>query len=195
MANVKISELPNAAAIADSTVLAGNVGGVTSQFDMTVVKDFLGPIIPVNHANIWSTQSQTIDNTALAQSITYTNHSIVGNITVDNNTKITLNTVGNYLITFSAVAKTTGGNNKQLTIWFRKNNQDVDNSATKMAVLNNTSTLMTVNLIISCDNPGDYYELWMHGDSTSVELVYDAPGAAPVHPASPSIIVTVNQIS
>ena len=130
-----------------------------------------------------------------AQVITYTNTSLEGDITLVDNTKITLNTIGRYLITFSAVAQTTGGNNKILTIWFRKNGSDVANSATKMTVLNSASTLMTVTYIGICTTPGDFFELWMHGDATSIELKYDAAGTTPVHPASPSIIVTVNQIS
>lgn len=195
MTNVKISSLPTANTIADSTVLVGNVSGATSKFDMTVVKDYLGPIVPLNNANVWSTQNQTISNASEAQVVTYTNSDITGDITVDDGSKITLNTVGRYLFTFSAVTKSTAGTNKVLTMWFRKNNSDVSNSATKVAAVNNASTLMTVTYVLSCDTPGDYYELWMHGDSTSVQLVYDAAGTSPVHPASPSIIVTVNQIS
>ena len=44
MTNVKISGLPTANTIADSTVFLGNVSGVTSQFDATVVKDYIGMV-------------------------------------------------------------------------------------------------------------------------------------------------------
>jgi hypothetical protein len=111
-------------------------------------------------------------------------------------TKITLANVGNYLLNFSASVHCTSGSNKTLYIWLRKNGSDYDSSNTVTATSAGVPLVAAATFIVGCVTPGDYYEFWIAGETTNMELLA-APASAgpPAYPASPSIITTITQIS
>lgn len=95
-----------------------------------------------------------------------------------------------YNIQFSAQVLNTAGGAHAIWIWFRKNGSDVADSATKMRLQgNNTEAVAAWNFFIRL-NAGDYFELMWEVDDVAVSLWADPASA--VHPAIPSIILTVS---
>lgn len=156
-------------------------------------------IAPNPHATFSSSLDQPIIDPTTSQVITFNTTISANGITLVGGTKITLPQVGNYLFSISAVAAASGSANaKQVSMWFRKNGNDVANSNTYLTV-NKDPTIIAVVLGLPCTTAGDYYEIWWSGETTAVKL--DAVPAVsgsltfpPDQPASPSIILTVGQV-
>ena len=159
-------------------------------------------IAPNPHATFSSSIDQAVVDPTLAQAVTFDTTINTRGITLVGGTKMTLPQPGNYSFAISAVAAATGAASaKQVSMWFRKNGNDVANSNTYVSVGNNVPTVICVVLDLPCTTAGDYYEIWWSGETTNVKLdaVADIPGTTPAtfppkQPASPSIIVTIGQI-
>jgi len=94
-----------------------------------------------------------------------------------------------YNIQFSAQFINTAGGAHRVWIWLRKNGTNVANSTGAIKIEgNNTELIVAWNYLLQM-NAGDYFELMWEVSNTAVSLNYDA--ATAVHPAIPSIIVTV----
>ena len=95
-----------------------------------------------------------------------------------------------YNIQFSAqVVNTSGGGAHRIWIWLRKNGVNIPDSSTVIRIQgNNTETVAAWNFLLKM-NAGDYFELMWEVDDLGVQLLAD-PSTA-VHPAIPSIILTV----
>jgi len=94
-----------------------------------------------------------------------------------------------YNIQFSAQFINTSGGANRVWVWFRKNGTDVPESTTTMRIQgNNTEDVAAWNYLLQM-NAGDYFELMWEVDDTGIELHADA--ATAIHPAIPSIILTV----
>jgi hypothetical protein len=100
-----------------------------------------------------------------------------------------VDTINIYNIQFSAQLINTAGGAHNAWIWLRKNGTDIPNSATVLRIEgNNTEAVAAWNFLLSM-NAGDYFELKWEVSDVSVSLHADP--ATAVHPAIPSIILTV----
>lgn len=123
---------------------------------------------------------------------------ITNGITVTNNslgrpTRLTVNANGVYDIQFSAqINRETGGNDKQLDIWLRKNEINVPWSNTGITLkANDTKKVAAWNFFVSL-NAGQYAEImWTQDDA--IDLL--ASGAGINYPETPSVIVTMNKVN
>ena len=103
--------------------------------------------------------------------------------------RIYVDTDNVYNLQFSAQIDKTAGGVGLVWVWLRKNGVDVPNSTGQIRIQgNNAEVLAAWNYIIRLA-PGDYIELMWEVDDTSIELLYEAASA--VHPAVPSVILTV----
>ena len=94
-----------------------------------------------------------------------------------------------YNIQFSAQLDKIGGGVALVWVWLRKNGVNVPESTGQIRIQgNNAEVLAAWNYIIQL-NDGDYIEMMWEVDDTSVILLAEAASA--VHPAIPSIIMTV----
>ena len=94
-----------------------------------------------------------------------------------------------YNIQFSAQLINTAGGAHRVWIWLRKNGTDVANTATAVRLQgNNAETVAAWNFLLQM-NAGDYFELMWEVDNLAVSLYADP--ATAIHPAIPSIILTV----
>lgn len=100
---------------------------------------------------------------------------------------------GVYNIQFSAQLLTNAGSTHNAWIWFRKNGTNIPNSSTLITITgNNTAVVAAWNFAIEMID-GDYFELMWESDDTHIYLA--TSGASAVHPAIPSIILTVTPFS
>lgn len=113
-----------------------------------------------------------------------------------NLTRITVANTAIYNLMFSAQFQNSGGTGQTIDIWLRKNG---DTAAANLADTNGkvhmqgnaTYVMATWNYFISL-NAGDYIQLMWTATSTNITMVSEVANA--VHPATPSIILTMNQV-
>lgn len=94
-----------------------------------------------------------------------------------------------YNIQFSAEFINTAGGAHNAWIWLRKNGSDIANSASVVRVEGNNSELVAAWNFLLQMNAGDYFELMWEVSDISLSLHADP--ATAIHPAIPSIILTV----
>jgi len=94
-----------------------------------------------------------------------------------------------YNIQFSAEYINTSGGAARSWVWLRKNGTDVPDSASVVRIEGNNSELVAAWNFLLQMNAGDYFELMWEVSDTSLSLHADP--ATAIHPAIPSIILTV----
>jgi hypothetical protein len=106
---------------------------------------------------------------------------------------------GIYNLQFSLQLANTSAQIDDVTVWLRKNGADVSDSAGLVGVPNkhgaiNGHIITGWNYILSAA-ASDYFELYWTTDS-GASSVYTSPASAvaPIHPASPAVILTVQQV-
>lgn len=156
-------------------------------------------------------QSKSNDGSTLYGNYGSFSSSITQNFTINDITKLTLNTTelsngvtidvtkiqvvnaGVYNIQFSAQLNHTTGGLAVVTLWLRKNGLDVPRTSTDITITgNNTKTVMAWNFV-DLANANDYYELLVSATDDHCEIYSSIARTSPVRPALPSLIVTVTQ--
>lgn len=152
--------------------------------------------IGVNVTEVLGTASPT---SSIALPFTATDASYGVRLDPVNTARITTTTAGVYNFTFSAQFLNYTTTEDNVTIWFRKNGVDVPYSA-GVAQVNSKhgafpgSAIVTWNLVLDM-NVDDYIELVFSSDSGNSVCATFPAGTAPVHPVSPSLIMSVTFVS
>lgn len=135
--------------------------------------------------------------TAAAFLLTNTDYS--NGITISNNTRVNIDKAGLYNIQFSIQFLNYDTSEDDVTVWLKKNGTDIANTASVEQVppkhgSTPGANILALNIVEQFDG-GDYFELYWHANAgTAVVATYPA-GTAPVHPVSPSLILTVTFVS
>lgn len=174
--------------IAEAT--AGDIGVLQSGLQALALapppKEFRTP----RYGSFYDTTDQTaaLANTAYGMTFDTTDLSL-GVTRGSPTSRIYVDRPNIYNIQFSAEFINTAAGAHNAWIWLRKNGTDVPNSASTVRVEgNNTELVAAWNFLLQM-NAGDYFELmWEVSD---VALSLHADPATAVHPAIPSIILTV----
>ena len=120
-------------------------------------------------------------------------------VSIVSGSRITFSQLGVYNICTSLQFTNNDTQIHDATIWFRKNGVDIANSASTVSIPNKHGGVLG-NLVFYVDLPqklatGDYMEICWSANSTDISLTtLPASVVAPVHPASPSVLVTVHQV-
>jgi len=194
------------AAVAKAIVVdsANNIilgdGGVTSYVNISASgrTSFSGSAgLSLPYGCFSDSTTQTIGNTASAYAITYNIDECKSGITHSTVTcpaAVYIDTAGTYLITFSAVAKSTAPN-KTMDIWLAVDGANVSRSNTVSKFVGTGNERIVTVTYIYTFSASQYFELKWWSDDTGTVLVASASAANPDRPACPSIITTVNMIS
>lgn len=142
----------------------------------------------------------TSDQNALATSTEYimsvNNEGYSQDISLVDSNKFTVKYGGIYNLQFSAQFKHRtgggGGSGNSVWVWLKKNGTSVPDSSTRLNIQTGEYAAASWNFFSRLDD-GDYLELAWSVSTTNINLEYEA--AASPHPAIPSLIVTVSQIS
>lgn len=152
---------------------------------------------PGPNATFSSTQTQRITDVTLGQAITLNTTEVASGITLVNSTRMVLPQAGDYLFSFSAICEVSTGSNKDISIWFRYNGVDVPRSNTNLKITSGNPQIMALSFIFPCATPGDYYEMYMAGDTTNCGILATPAVVAPstpVQPAVPSMVIAIVQV-
>jgi len=142
----------------------------------------------------YGTFFDTTDQTAAAINtgypITFNNTDLSEGVYLGTPTsRIYVNRPGAYNFQFSLQLVSSSANAKQIYIWARINNDDVEDSATKITMKGSGEAYVAAwNFVLRMDT-NDYFELMWATDNTDVEIHHDA--ATAFCPAIPSVIMTV----
>jgi hypothetical protein len=146
-------------------------------------------------ASFFSTADQGPHTANAIQAFTFNNTDWVTGVTLGSTTQVTMTNAGKYNIAFSAQLHQTNGSGV-VNIWLNKNGTPMANTNTKVAIASsNRFAVAAWNLFVDAA-AGDYYELMWSSDSSNTVIEYEAATGsdATLHPAVPSIILTVNQV-
>ncbi len=144
----------------------------------------------LRYGSFYDTTDQTAAVINTAYAMTFNSTDITQGVYIGTPTsRVYVDTHNVYNIQFSAQMINTAGGAHNAWIWLRKNGTDVANSATTVRVQgNNTELVAAWNFLLSM-GAGDYFELMWEVSDLSVSLFADPASA--VHPAIPSVILTV----
>jgi len=149
------------------------------------------------HGSFLDTTTQAIATPGTPQVITLNTDTAKNKIThstsVDTG-RITVTEAGLYII-IASMQTESGAAAKTLDVWLRKNGNDVvnTNSQIKLVSANDEKRFVitfTISLAVN-----DYIELWMNGDSASLQLQAVAAQVTPTRPATPSITLTIDRLA
>lgn len=145
-------------------------------------------------ASYWSTVDQTgTANSIQAMTLNATDWQT--GVTLESGSHIKFTNAGKYNIAFSAQLHQTNSSGT-VNIWLAKNGTAVENSNTKCAITaNNPYYVAAWNFFVDAA-ANDYYQIMWSSTSANSVIEYEAAtgSGANVHPAVPSLIVTVNQV-
>lgn len=178
--------------IRDSLYNTGGYGQYLTVSPTTGNLLWLSPTKASYYSNI--SQAAVVINTGYVMTLNASNFSS-SDVSVVSNSRITFSRSGYYNIQFSAqLDRVSGSGTDTVDIWFRKNGVDIADSNTKVTMTGAANACKTVaawNFALNI-NANDYVELVWATSSTSIQIIAAASNS--VHPATPSLIVTVNQI-
>lgn len=194
MADQKISAMPNAATLTGSELVPLVQGGANVKATLMSLRSF-DQAYGAFSDNADQTGSITAGTALLCNST-----DIADGITVVSNTRFTVPNDGKYNLQFSAQLKNTDNSQHETTIWFRINGVDVPSSATQITVpaRKNASifgyAVASWNIFLTM-TAGEYAEIIWLPSSTLVTVEALPSSATPAYPATPSVIVTMNQVA
>jgi hypothetical protein len=164
-----------------------------SDFDTDGILTFNGLAgIDLPHLMQSDSTTQSIVDIAAEQLITFDTDVHAEGITRTSSSQFTINKLGTYEITISAICDTTVAG-KHIEIWLKVNGSAVANSNTRIHMPANSEVTLSVSFLheFAVD---DYFELAMWGDNTGCRILATAAGTTPTRPAVPSIIMTTKYI-
>jgi len=188
--DAKVNSLAQATASAPPAASESEIAVIQTQLQALALapppKEFISP----RYGSFYDTTDQTAAVINTAYAMTFNATDITYGVTRGTPTsRIYVDRSNIYNIQFSAQFINTGGGAHRVWVWLRKNGTDVTNSATVVRIQgNNTEDVAAWNFLLQM-NAGDYFELMWEVDNTGVSLHADP--ATAVHPAVPSIILTV----
>lgn len=145
----------------------------------------------------WSTVDQTNAGATVANLITV-NNSDPSNNQVQigaTSSQIKVLNAGTYNIQFSIQFDKSDGGKDNVEVWFLKNGLNVPDSNSLFSLEgNNDKVIGALNLMLTMA-ANDYIELAWHSADLDLILHHDASGTSPDRPATPSVIITVQQVT
>lgn len=142
------------------------------------------------YGSFYDTTTQTAAAINTAYAIKYNTTDLSVGVTVASTSRVYVDTHNVYNIQFSAQLDKTSGGVGLVWIWLRKNGTDVPNSASQVRIQGNDAEQVAAWNFLLEMNAGDYFELMWEVDTTDVQIT--AFAATAIHPAVPSVILTVS---
>lgn len=175
--------------------------GKTATTFTGITRGVLGSTNVAHTAGADVSEAQTLASSTSSVALTLLQTTVSNGVTVDptDKTKIVHETAGIYNIQFSIQMLTFDTVIDNVTIWFRKNGTDIPYSAGIATVPSKHgggpgTAIISWNLVEPM-NAGDYIQLLFASTTGNTVAATYPPGTSPVHPASPSIIVTSTFVS
>ena len=153
---------------------------------------------PIKFGSFFSTVTQSAITINTPTAMTFNTEYFSSGISVISNSQITVDTDGIYNLQFSAQLDriSTSGVDK-VDIWFRKQGIDMPNTNTSVTIsgsANQAKVVASWNIYIQL-TAGQYVQLMYSVSDLQIKLLAEAENLVVPHPATPSIIVTMEKIN
>jgi hypothetical protein len=155
------------------TINSGNIVGIVTGY----------------YGSFYDTTTQNVVGVNTYQPVRLNTTDLSNQVSIANSSHIVVANSGIYNIQFSLQIDKTQGSGAHIYIWLKKNDIDVSNSATELAVQGTSSEIVAAWNFVVQSEANDYYELMWSATDPHIRL--KAVGASAVVPAIPSIILTV----
>jgi len=155
------------------TINSGNIVGIVTGY----------------YGNFFDTTTQNVVGVNTYQPVILNTTDLSNQVSIANSSHIVVANSGVYNIQFSLQIDKTQGSGAHIYIWLKKNNIDVSNSATELAVQGTSSEIVAAWNFVVQSEANDYYELMWSATDPHIRL--KAVSASGVVPAIPSVIVSV----
>ena len=153
------------------------------------------------YGSFYDLTDQTVSTNNTPTAMTYNTTDFAEGVNIESNgtklTRIKVANTGKYNIQFSAqIGRTTGNTTETISIWLRKNGNDIAASCTDIVI---HGTAATADQVASWNffqnlQANDYIEIMWSTTNTDLLLDYQAARTSPTRPAIPSVILTVQQV-
>ena len=175
--------------------------GKTSTTFTGITRGAYGSTNVAHTAGVSVSEAQTLASSTVSAPLTLLQTTVSNGVAINatDKTKIVHSIAGIYNIQFSIQMLTFDGTIDNVTIWFRKNGTDIPYSAGIATIPaihggNPGTAIISWNLVEPMA-AGDYIQLLFASTTGNTVAATYPPGTSPVHPASPSIIVTSTFVS
>lgn len=187
------------------TILIGteliNYTGKTATTFTGITRSVYGSSGSSHAAGVYVAEAQAVPSATTALVIPFDTTDTSNQVSLDplDNTKVVFAIAGYYNIQFSIQLINCTSSVDNVTLWFRKDTVDIPNTAGVVSVPAKHAggvgaAIISWNLIVDV-NAGQNIQLMMHSNSGNTVAGTYPPGTAPIHPASPSVILTATFVS
>ena len=152
-------------------------------------------------AGVYVTEAQGVASASTALAIPYDTTDASNQISLDplDSSKVVFAIAGYYNVQFSIQLINCTSSVDNVTLWFRQNTNDIAYTAGIVSIPSKHAgglgaAIISWNLVVAV-NAGDNIQLMMASNSGNTVAATYPPGTAPVHPASPSVILTATFVS
>lgn len=175
--------------------------GKTSTTFTGITRGAYGSTNVAHTAGVYVSEAQTLASSSSTLPLTVLQTTVSNGVSIDvaDPTKVVHSIAGIYNIQFSLQMLTFDNTIDNVTIWFRQNGADIPYSA-GIATIPSIhaggpgTAIISWNLVTPL-NAGDYIQLLFASTTGKTVAATYPPGVSPVHPASPSIILTSTFVS
>jgi hypothetical protein len=152
-------------------------------------------------AGVYVNEAQGVASASTALAIPFDTTDTSNQVALDplDNTKVVFAVAGYYNIQFSIQLINATSSIDNVTLWFRKNTFDIAYTGGVTSIPSKHAggigaAIVSWNLVVDV-NAGDNIQLMYASNSGNTVAGTYPPGTAPVHPASPSVILTATFVS
>ncbi len=152
-------------------------------------------------AGVYVSEAQGVASASTALEIPFDTTDTSNEVALDpaDNTKIVFAVAGYYNVQFSVQLLNCTSSVDNVTLWFRKNTVDISETAGIVSVPSKHAgglgaAIVSWNLVVGV-NADDNIQLMMASNTGNTVAATYPPGTAPVHPSSPSVILTATFVS
>jgi hypothetical protein len=180
--------------------LIGYTGKTATSFT-GITRSIYGSSGSSHAAGVYVTEAQGVASASTALAIPYDTTDTSNQVALDplDNTKVVFAVAGYYNVQFSIQLINATSSIDNVALWFRKNTVDIAQTAGTVSIPSKHAggigaAIVSWNLVVAL-NAGDNIQLMMHSNSGNTVAGTYPPGTAPVHPASPAVILTATFVS
>ena len=204
-ANIIVASTAGFGEIIPGAILIGNeiitYTGKTATSFTGITRSQYGSTGSSHSAGVYVSEAQAVPSPTTALAIPFDTTDTSNQVALDplDTSKVVFDIAGYYNVQFSVQLLNASSSIDTVTLWFRKNTNNIANTAGVVSVPSKHAggigaAIVSWNLIVDV-NAGDNIQLMMHSNSGNTVAATYPPGTAPIHPASPSVILTATFVS
>ena len=175
--------------------------GKTATSFTGITRSVYGSTGSSHSAGVYVSEAQGVASASTALEIPFDTTDASNQVSLDplDNTKVVFAVAGYYNIQFSVQLLNCTSSIDNVTLWFRQNTNDIPFTGGVVSIPSKHAggvgaAIVSWNLVVAV-NADDNIQLMMASNTGNTVAATYPPGTAPVHPASPSVILTATFVS